>query len=259
MELTPHEKTLYALLTVEIARCVGGQKGVPYWSASLDSCYEWGAWILRELGFASLSQSDGTPVPEGKTGPHYHLQHCSSDEITQSFTDGKVDFDVPLQKLLSVYIELTGYFDSAIGKLPAGIRPFIAPDYYRQIMPALVKSGYAVKLNSTKYAWTDKIGPAFHESGEWSAATLSKTRVLRDKKPIKESNAAAEMLDTMPRRIKKKLYRASSAHFSKIIAEFWYDDKWNFKERQKPKDYAAQNSELTMQLIQRIEEEGGIG
>lgn len=259
MELTLHEQTLYALLAIEVARHAGGEKGVPYWTVSNPTCYEWAAWILRELGFASLCQSDGTPVPEGKKGPHYHLQHSSIDEIDQKFTEGNMEFGVPLDKLLEVYIDLTGYFDSAIGPLPADIQPFVVSDYYSQIMRSLTECGYAVKTNSGKYSWTDKIGPAFHESGKWPAATVLETWAIWDKKANKGENPVAVMLDTMPRRIKKKLYRASPLHFSKIIAEYWYDDKWNFKERQKSKDYADQNIELTMQLIQKIEDQGGIG
>lgn len=260
MQLTPDEKKLYALLTVEIARSAGGEKGEPVWMASRDSCFEWGAWILRELGFATLSQADGTPVPAGQTGPYYHLLQTSVDEITQSFRDGTAVFAVPLGKLLEVFIQLTGYFDPAIGKLPAAIRPFAISDYYRQIMPAFVQCGYAEISSATKYAWTDKIGPAFRASGVWPAATIGQTRAIWEKKSNKDKKTGAElMLDTMPRRIKKKLYMASRATFSRVIAEHWYDDQWNTKARRKHKDYDVLNAKTTLQLMKHIEDQGGIG
>ena len=259
MDLTTDEKTLYAFLAVEIARHAGGQQGVPYWTASEGNCYEWGAWILRELGFASLSQSDGTPVPEGKIGPHHHLQHLSIEEIAREFADQKVEFDVHLDKLLETYIGLTGDFDSSIGRIPADFRPFAVADYHSQAMGLLVKCGYAIESGSTKYYWTDKIGPVFVESGDWPAATLADARKVSEEPANTIDREVDLMMDTMPRRVKKKLYKATLVSCSRVIAEHWYDDRWNFKELQKPKDYAEQNAELTKLLLKRIDEQGGIG
>jgi hypothetical protein len=187
------------------------------------SAFSSACMLLFRLGLAHPIERDGTIITDFRDRYLYAgtfamaVDGSRIDELMTERAASGLSELAPIKELMGVWLCCARHFGLSVRR-----EPFVPDDDFREIMQALVRSGYAWTKRDRRLVWTDQIGLVMRSQDFWDVANHCFEEMYERQTDVELRDAARSVPDD----VRRMAIEGDVLSVYMALCGRWVDGEW---------------------------------